>query len=239
MMEYLTSEIGIDGMLVARLPVFADRPEPHDDAQRARGQVRKIRVAVRQKGYRWLASPVYQDFLTGERKLPCAPWGSVTRKPVRLEGPVPLDGRDLPDVRGTHGRSRMGTVRARQRPSLRALRHSLGLRAVRDDRNHLESQGVGAKSRVDAPLTLACALAVEEKVARKAGARAARVGPARASPCPKGRSSRSGSRQPRPRARPGHARDREEGRRRLRRDVVGGRASRRCRRRARRHLRHD
>jgi adenosylhomocysteine nucleosidase len=39
---------------------------------------------------------------------------------------------------------------------------------------------------VDAPLTLACALAVEEKVARKAGARAARVGLGARLPLPQG-----------------------------------------------------
>jgi adenosylhomocysteine nucleosidase len=39
---------------------------------------------------------------------------------------------------------------------------------------------------VDAPLTLACALAVEEKVARKAGARAARVGLGARLPLPEG-----------------------------------------------------
>jgi hypothetical protein len=45
---------------------------------------------VRTKGYRWLASPVYQDFLTGDRKLPCAPWGSVTRNPYGWKGPCYL-----------------------------------------------------------------------------------------------------------------------------------------------------
>jgi adenosylhomocysteine nucleosidase len=39
---------------------------------------------------------------------------------------------------------------------------------------------------VDAPLTLTCALAVEEKVARKAGARAARVGLGACLPLPEG-----------------------------------------------------
>ena len=39
---------------------------------------------------------------------------------------------------------------------------------------------------MDAPLTLACALAVEEKVARKAGARAARVGLGARLPLPEG-----------------------------------------------------
>jgi hypothetical protein len=61
MMGYLTNEVGIDGMLVART-----------------------------QGYRWLASPIYQDFLTGERKLACAPWGSITRNPYGWKGPCYL-----------------------------------------------------------------------------------------------------------------------------------------------------
>ena len=75
----------------AGLPVLADRPEPHDDAGRARGEVpRRSATAARKHGYRWLASPVYQDFLTGDRKLPCAPWGSVTRNPYGWKGPCYL-----------------------------------------------------------------------------------------------------------------------------------------------------
>ena len=49
-----------------------------------------IRTAVRKHGYRWLATPIYQDFLTGERKLSCAPWGSITRNPYGWKGPCYL-----------------------------------------------------------------------------------------------------------------------------------------------------
>jgi len=34
---------------------------------------RVIRAATKEKGYRWIASPIYQEFLTGQRNLPCAP----------------------------------------------------------------------------------------------------------------------------------------------------------------------
>ena len=187
MMEYLTSEIGIDGMLVAPGYQYSQidpnltmtRSEHEDKFGRSAWQSGRGLPLARQPGLPGLPN--------GRAQASMRAVGVGDAQPVRLEGPVlSLDGRDLPDVRGTHGRSRMGTVRARQRPSLRALRHSLGLRAVRDDRNHLESQGVGAKSRVDAPLTLACALAVEEKVARKAGARAARVSLGARLPLPEG-----------------------------------------------------
>src|ERR687892_647640 len=80
----------------------------------------------------------------------------------------------------------MGTVRTRKRSSLRALRYPLGLRTVGDDRRLLEREGVGAKSRLDVPLTLACALEIEERIARKAGARTARVGLGARLPLPEG-----------------------------------------------------
>src|SRR6266550_1725716 len=49
-----------------------------------------IKAAAKQNGYRWLASPVYQEFLAGERKLACAPWGSITRNPYGWKGPCYL-----------------------------------------------------------------------------------------------------------------------------------------------------
>jgi hopanoid biosynthesis associated radical SAM protein HpnH len=91
MMGYLTNEIGIDGMLVAPGyqysqidPALTMTRDEHE------AKFREIREAVRRHGYKWLASPVYQDFLTGDRKLPCAPWGSVTRNPYGWKGPCYL-----------------------------------------------------------------------------------------------------------------------------------------------------
>jgi hopanoid biosynthesis associated radical SAM protein HpnH len=82
MMRYLTDEVGIDGMLVAPGyqssqidPALTMKRDEHE------AKFREIRAAVRKHGYRWLATPIYQDFLTGERKLSCAPWGSITRNP--------------------------------------------------------------------------------------------------------------------------------------------------------------
>ena len=109
-------------------------------------------------------------------------------QPVRLEGPVlPADGRDLPDLRGAPRRDRVGALRAGERPALRALRHPLRLRAVGDHRDDLERQGDRAEPRLDAALalTLACALEVEERAARRAGARARARRPRRASAAPR------------------------------------------------------
>jgi hopanoid biosynthesis associated radical SAM protein HpnH len=91
MMGYLTNEIGIDGMLIAPGyqysqidPALTMTRDEHE------AKFREIRTAVRKRGYRWLASPIYQDFLTGDRKLPCAPWGSITRNPYGWKGPCYL-----------------------------------------------------------------------------------------------------------------------------------------------------
>ena len=143
MMGYLTDEVGIDGMLVAPGyqysqidPNLTMTRDEHEEKFRA------IRAAVRKHGYSWLASPVYQDFLTGDAQAAVRAVGLGHPEPVRLEGPVlPPDRRDLPDVRGAHRRDRVGALRARQRPSLRALRDPLRLRARGDDRDDLERQG--------------------------------------------------------------------------------------------------
>jgi hopanoid biosynthesis associated radical SAM protein HpnH len=91
MMRYLTDEVGIDGMLVAPGYQYS-QIDPALTMTRAEHEVkfRQLRTAVRKHGYRWLATPIYQDFLTGERKLSCAPWGSITRNPYGWKGPCYL-----------------------------------------------------------------------------------------------------------------------------------------------------
>jgi hopanoid biosynthesis associated radical SAM protein HpnH len=91
MMGYLTNEVGIDGMLIAPGyqysqidPALTMTRDEHEEKFRA------IRAAARKHGYRWIASPIYQEFLTGERELSCAPWGSITRNPYGWKGPCYL-----------------------------------------------------------------------------------------------------------------------------------------------------
>ena len=189
MMHYLTHEIGIDGMLVAPGyqysqidPNLTMTREEHEEKFRA------IRAAARKNNYRWLASPIYQDFLAGDRKLACAPWGSITRNPYGWKGPCYLlDRRDLPDLRGAAGRDRVGGVRARQRRSLRALRDPLRLRAVRRVRGDEEPARHRSQHRMDADrLTLACATTAELRAARRAGRRSALVGLGAANGVPDG-----------------------------------------------------
>ena len=82
MMGYLTDDVGIDGMLIAPGYQYS-QIDPALTMTRAEHEekFKVIRTVARERGYRWLATPIYQEFLTGERKLKCAPWGSNTRYP--------------------------------------------------------------------------------------------------------------------------------------------------------------
>ena len=91
MMRYLTDDIGIDGMLIAPGYQYSQiDPELTMTRDEHEEKFRAIRAETKKKGYRWLASPIYQDFLTGERALSCAPWGSITRNPYGWKGPCYL-----------------------------------------------------------------------------------------------------------------------------------------------------
>ena len=91
MMDYLTNEVGIDGMLVAPGYQYS-QIDPNLTMTRAEHEQKFmiIKAAAKKNNYRWLASPVYQEFLAGERKLACAPWGSITRNPYGWKGPCYL-----------------------------------------------------------------------------------------------------------------------------------------------------
>ena len=91
MMGYMTNEVGIDGLLIAPGYQYS-QIDPALTMTRAEHEekFRAIRAATKEKGYRWIASPIYQDFLTGQRDLSCAPWGSITRNPYGWKGPCYL-----------------------------------------------------------------------------------------------------------------------------------------------------
>src|SRR5262244_1410582 len=64
MMGYLTDEVGIDGMLVAPGYQYSQiDPNLTMTRDEHEAKFRVIRSAARSHGYRWLASPIYQDFL--------------------------------------------------------------------------------------------------------------------------------------------------------------------------------
>jgi len=114
MMRYLTDEVGIDGMLVAPGYQYS-QIDPALTMTRAEHEekFRTLRVAVRQARLPVARNAHLSGLLTGERKLSCAPWGSITRNPYGWKGPVlSAHGRDLPDVRGAARRNGLGLVRA-------------------------------------------------------------------------------------------------------------------------------
>ena len=155
MMGYLTNEVGIDGMLVAPGYQYS-QIDPNLTMTRAEHEekFRAIRAAVRKSGFRWLASPVYQDFLTGERELPCTPWGSVTRNPYGWKGPCYLlTDAIFPTYEGAHRRHGVGALRPGERSAVRALRDPLRVRALGDAGGDRKPQGDRAEPRMDAPLT--------------------------------------------------------------------------------------
>src|SRR3954463_947307 len=83
---------------------------------------------------------------------------------------LPADRRHFPDVRRTARRHGVGGLRAGQRPALRALRHPFRLRAVRGLRGGGLDQGQRPEHGLDAHgLTFACAMTVEERIARRYG----------------------------------------------------------------------
>src|SRR5262249_24410396 len=84
-------------------------------------------------------------------------------------------------------RDRVGGVRAGQRSALRALRDPLRLRAIGGIRGGGLTEGECAEHGVDADgLTFACAMTVEERIARKLG-RTALVGLGAVNGVPAGR----------------------------------------------------
>src|SRR5207253_8958738 len=84
-------------------------------------------------------------------------------------------------------RDRVGAVRAGERSSLRALRDPLGLRAFGRVRGGGLAQGERQEHGVDADgLTFACAMTVEERIARRLG-RTALVGLGASKGVPEGR----------------------------------------------------
>jgi hypothetical protein len=166
--------------------------------------------------YRWLASPIYQEFLTGERKLKCAPWGSITRNPYGWKGPCYLLTDGIFPTYDSCSKESSGRSTARATTPLRALRDPLGLRTVGGLRGGWLAQGERQEHGVDADgLTFACAMTVEERSRDELGGRrSSGSAPATGSRRPPG--VRSGS--------PAHSRDLRSGRSSTRPGVVDERA---------------
>ena len=133
MMGYLTNEVGIDGMLIAPGYQYS-QIDPALTMTRAEHEekFRIIRAAAQGARLPLAREPDLPGLPHRRAQARLRAVGLDHAQPVRLEGPVlPAHGRDLPDLRGAARGDRVGGVRARQRPALRALRDPLRLRAVR------------------------------------------------------------------------------------------------------------
>ena len=101
--------------------------------------------------YQLDTSPVYLEFLSGKRELTCTAWGNPTRNIKGWKGPCYLiTDEHHADVRRPDEQHRLGQVRPRQGPALRALHGPLRLRGVgrarqaRQVERHLEDAQVAA-----------------------------------------------------------------------------------------------
>lgn len=84
-------QIGVDGMMIAPgygydsvqcdEPFFLNREETHERFKEIRNRLSKFRIT---------ATPIYLDFLCGERELPCAAWANPTRNVKGWKGPCYL-----------------------------------------------------------------------------------------------------------------------------------------------------
>jgi hopanoid biosynthesis associated radical SAM protein HpnH len=92
LLDYLT-ELGVDGMMISpsygyealggdrQARLFMTRSEIQAKFRRARAALERFRLVT---------SPLYLDFLCGERSLPCAAWASPTRNVQGWKGPCYL-----------------------------------------------------------------------------------------------------------------------------------------------------
>ena len=132
--------------------------------------------------------PIYQEFLTGERKLACAPWGSITRNPYGWKGPcylltdgifptydALLEGIEWEEYGpGNDPRCEHCAIHSGFEPSAAYV-------AAGSLQGERQEHGLDADG-----LTFACAMTVEERIARRLG-RTALVGSRRVeAACPKG-----------------------------------------------------
>ena len=152
MMGYLTNEVGIDGMLVAPGYQYS-QIDPNLTMTRAEHEEKFRPSAPRSSATAtagWRA-PIYQDFLTGERKLPCAPWGSITRNPYGWKGPCYLltDG-IFPTYEALVERDRVGALRARATTRAASTAASIPASSPSATLATTQRQGDGPEPRMDA-----------------------------------------------------------------------------------------
>jgi hopanoid biosynthesis associated radical SAM protein HpnH len=89
MVKYLHT-LGVDGMLLS--PGYHYQVLNNDELYATNGNVPAMFRRVRElaDSYKIINTPIYLDFLAGERDLTCSPWTTVTRNPQGWKGPCYL-----------------------------------------------------------------------------------------------------------------------------------------------------
>jgi hopanoid biosynthesis associated radical SAM protein HpnH len=89
MVKFLTS-LGVDGMLLS--PGYHYEVLANGDLYTKNGDMpaKFRRVRDMSHDYRIINTPIYLDYLLGERDLTCSPWTTVTRNPQGWKGPCYL-----------------------------------------------------------------------------------------------------------------------------------------------------
>ncbi len=89
MVKFLTS-LGVDGMLLS--PGYHYEVLANDELYTKNGDMpaKFRRVRDMSHDYRIINTPIYLDYLVGERDLTCSPWTTVTRNPQGWKGPCYL-----------------------------------------------------------------------------------------------------------------------------------------------------
>jgi hopanoid biosynthesis associated radical SAM protein HpnH len=93
LLEYLT-QLGVNGFMVSPAYGYQSVEQPSGGSQlfmtREEIQTRFREVRGSLEKYRLVASPIYLDFLCGQRTLPCAAWANPTRNVRGWKGPCYL-----------------------------------------------------------------------------------------------------------------------------------------------------
>jgi hopanoid biosynthesis associated radical SAM protein HpnH len=89
MVKFLTT-LGVDGMLLS--PGYHYQVLTNDGMYATNGDTpaKFKRVRDMAHDYKIINTPIYLDFLLGERDLTCSPWTTVTRNPQGWKGPCYL-----------------------------------------------------------------------------------------------------------------------------------------------------
>ena len=135
-------QLDVDGFMLSPAYGYSavERPRDLHDARRHPREVPDVDKLSKQVS-RSTSSPVYLEFLKGERDLPCTAWGNPTYNVKGWKGPCYL-------ITDAHHETfddlmtqdALGELRPRQRPALRALHGPLRLRAVGGIRHQREAE---------------------------------------------------------------------------------------------------